>query len=568
MSQARRSYALSKGLCGWLVLWLTGAAAASATDDLLRLVPEDVGFCAVVQDLRDHNARLSASPLIKALRESPLGKAPEFQQLEALDQLFQKQFDTDLAKLRDDVLGDAVVFAYRPGPPGKPQEEQGLVLLHARDAKLLEKLVRKLNDAELQSGKLKELKEDEYQGQKYTRRIKPDGEDLYVIRDGTLVYGTGQTLFRRALARWREDDKGKSPLQKALQSGGPGKPLASVWINPRAFDAEMQQNLKSATGSDAAALANFLRYWKAIDGIVLSVALDADLYVNLTVQARTEALPASAQKFFKALGEPSDLAAKLPPDALLACAGRVQFDALFDMLCEFLPTEDAKTAREKADGFMRAAGGRKLDEVLPYLGPDCALCILAPPAEDKDWFPQTFMALAVQPGTDKDRPVDEAVLDAVNWTASTLVFAHNGLGGNPLSVRSTTLEKLKLKYIDGGDAFPPGLRPAYALQHGYLTVGSSPATLVRAGSILSATTKPSKNQPIFWMSVKHLRKFLTDRRDDVADYLAQKEKTDKKEARKRIDDLVGLMSMLDRVELSCPQSGQLSLQVQMSLPLK
>ena len=83
------------------------------------LVPEDVGFCVVVQDLREHNERLTKSPLVKALGKSAIGKIPELQQVQALDQLFQKQFDIDLGKIRDDVLGDAIVFAYRPGPPGR-----------------------------------------------------------------------------------------------------------------------------------------------------------------------------------------------------------------------------------------------------------------------------------------------------------------------------------------------------------------------------------------------------------------------------------------------------------------
>ena len=33
-----------------------------ATDELLRYVPEEVGFCVVVQDLRGHYANLRASP--------------------------------------------------------------------------------------------------------------------------------------------------------------------------------------------------------------------------------------------------------------------------------------------------------------------------------------------------------------------------------------------------------------------------------------------------------------------------------------------------------------------------
>ncbi|MGH7225793.1 MAG: hypothetical protein ACRELF_21450, partial [Gemmataceae bacterium] len=39
---------------------------------MLRLVPDSVGFCVVVQDLRGHAAALQASPFVEQLRLSPL----------------------------------------------------------------------------------------------------------------------------------------------------------------------------------------------------------------------------------------------------------------------------------------------------------------------------------------------------------------------------------------------------------------------------------------------------------------------------------------------------------------
>jgi hypothetical protein len=564
MSSTRWISSLAVMLCGWACL-----QAASPTDELLRLVPEDVGFCVVVQDLREHGERLGASPFVKQLRLAYLNKSPEWAQVQGLNEFFQKQFEVDLTRIRDDILGDAVVFAYRPGPPGKPQEEQGLILVQARNAELLASLIRKFNEAEINNGKLKEVKEAEFKGEKYFRRIKPGGEELYAIRGGTFVFATREQMLQEVLTRLRQEAKAPTTLQTALQTGAPGKPLASVWINPRAFDAELQQNLKAAKGNDAAALENLLRYWKAIDSVVLSLALDADAYVNVTVQARLEALPASARKFLQTADQASDLPAKLPADALLACAGRLQCDALFEMLSEFLTPEDAKSLREKADGFMRAAGGRKfVDDVLPSLGPDFAVCVTAPPSDDKNWFPHIFLALGVSPGKNKDKPVDEAVLEAINWAATAAVFAYNGLGGNPLTVETMTLDRLKIKYVDGGDGFPPGLRPAFALQHGFLTIGSSPEALREAGEILKAKPAVRERQPIFWMSVKNLRKFLKDRREEITDYLAQKDKIEKTAAAKKIEGVLSLVEWIDRVELTRPQPGQISLRLQLSAALK
>ncbi len=63
-------------LATFLLIALALPAPASAPrDDLLRLVPEDVGFCLVLQDLRVHSDAILRSPFIKKWWESPIGKA-------------------------------------------------------------------------------------------------------------------------------------------------------------------------------------------------------------------------------------------------------------------------------------------------------------------------------------------------------------------------------------------------------------------------------------------------------------------------------------------------------------
>ena len=140
---------------------LAVARAATPADELLRLVPEDVGFCLVVQDLRSHSAAFLQSPFFRRLSEAGFGPAgaPELAKLAEVEKEFKKHLNVDWARLRDDIFGDAVVFAYRPGPPGKPHAEQGLVLVRARDAKLLADLIERLNTLQKVSGDLKELEE-------------------------------------------------------------------------------------------------------------------------------------------------------------------------------------------------------------------------------------------------------------------------------------------------------------------------------------------------------------------------------------------------------------------------
>src|ERR1700693_5917642 len=136
-----RSYRSPSAL--WILLPVTAflfglplagrARAAQARDELLRLVPDDVGFGLVLQDLRRHSQLFLGSPFMEEFRRSPLGlaikNAPQTEKLAAVEKLFQTYLHVDGARLRDDIFGDAMILAYRPGPPGKPELEQGLILI-------------------------------------------------------------------------------------------------------------------------------------------------------------------------------------------------------------------------------------------------------------------------------------------------------------------------------------------------------------------------------------------------------------------------------------------------------
>src|SRR4051812_6839206 len=112
MSRARILWAIGLSILG---AWNVGAA--TPREELLRFVPDDVAFCVVLQDLRGHAARLQTSPFLKQFEGSALGKAlagsSESRLLRRLCRQCESLVGIDLAKVRDDVLGDAVIFAYR-----------------------------------------------------------------------------------------------------------------------------------------------------------------------------------------------------------------------------------------------------------------------------------------------------------------------------------------------------------------------------------------------------------------------------------------------------------------------
>src|SRR5262249_41814698 len=176
-----------------------------ARDRLLRFVPDDVGFCLVVQDLRAHAADLLASPFAAQFRRSAFGASladsAEVRQLAKVEKDLEKLLGVGWAGLRDDVLGDAFVFAYTPGPPDKPELEQGLILVRARSAKTLAALLDKVNAAQKDSGELKALVEREHKGVKYYRRVERKEVNYYLLRGPVLVLTGQEGMLRKAIER-------------------------------------------------------------------------------------------------------------------------------------------------------------------------------------------------------------------------------------------------------------------------------------------------------------------------------------------------------------------------------
>jgi len=226
---------------GLLVALAGRLGAAAPRDELLRFVPADVGFCLVLQDLRGHAADLLASPFVRQLRQSPAGAALRLASWEdwlkqAEEKHLRKHLKIGWKELRDDILGDAVVFAYRPGPPARPEQEQGLILLYARNAKALAGLVDRINEAR-KAGDLLNLEERRYNGATYYRRVERDKPTYYHLCGPVLIFTGQEEMLQRAIDQDRAAPAdAEPPVTRRLRELGFGRSLFVFWLNPRAFD--------------------------------------------------------------------------------------------------------------------------------------------------------------------------------------------------------------------------------------------------------------------------------------------------------------------------------------------
>jgi hypothetical protein len=550
------------------------APKPAAAEELLRFVPPDVAFCLVVRDLRRHAATLSASPFAKALQTpflaGALAASPEWQKLSNADGLLQKYFQISFEQLRDDILGEAVVLAYRPGPPGKPEQEQGLLLIRAPDPNRLATLVDRINTVLKQSGELKSVEVREHAGRKYFHRVERKEENYYYLRGPVLVFSGQEAMIRRALAQEAERTAQESPVGRQLRVLGAASALASVWVNPRAFDADLGTKRAAASGAQAAFLKTFVQCWKALDGIALTFSLTTDIELGLTLRGRPDALPTDVRRFLDEVAGRSDLWARFPDDALFAAGARTSASALLALAGAFQTNEGFDAIKNTFNRGVWATVGRDIiADVLPQIGPDWGVCIRSSARTDKGWFPPLVFAVRVGAGDNK-APVDRALVDALGFWARLAVWGHNQKKKDPMSLKALRQDRLEVRYLASTRGEAMGLQPAYGLAHGYLVLASSPEAFLRFAATTPAPDKTGE-VPLLRMSLKDLRAYLIARRQSLAEVLAEQHGLTVKEAGRNLDNLCAGLKFLDRlkvVQKTTPGQVSLTLRVRPSLPLR
>lgn len=544
-------------------------AADKRDEPLLRLVPDDVGLCLVVQDLRGHAQAFLASPFFERLSASPfagtLRKTHELRKLAAFDRELRSHLDLTTSRIRDDLLGDAVVLAYRPAPSDKPEQEEGLLLVRARDAELLARTIERFNTIQKDSGELKELEARTHKGIAYTCRRERGSSHFYYLQGAVFAFTSQEGIMKRMLERVA--DKEASLLSRQLAKLGVDDALATLWINPRAFDTELELKASQARGPEAFALKKIQSYWKALDGVALSATLGrTDVELALTLSARDGELPDAARKFFAPEEKPSELWSRFPDNAWVTMVARLDVPATLEVFADFFPDEARKELRQGVQRTLGAALGLDIvQDVLPNLGPDWGVCLL-PPAGDRLMFPALIAALRVRPG-DETKPVGRALYDGLHTVGIMAIFAHNKNNADPISLRTDSQDKVEVKYLGSERGQVVGIQPAFALKDGFLLLASTPDVIRR----FQPGARQLEVGTMLQVSVKEMRSFVRQRLDDLSALLAEKHNISKEEAQRRLQTMLSVAQLVDRVTLSrhaAPGRVSIALRIRVQEPLR
>jgi hypothetical protein len=495
------------------------AQEASNRDELVRLVPPETGFCLLVNNLREHARGVQEAPWLKALAASPLGAmfAAAASQLDKVEDRLKQDLHIDWAQLRDDILGDQVILAYRPGPPDRPQDEDGLVLLWARKPDLLKQLIERLNEVQTRERQLDELKAVPFLGKQYFRRSGQGKTHFYFVDGSLLAFSEKEALIKKTIERHQRNAKPSHPLVEQLRRARAGKAPATVWLNPRAFDADLQRKARQNLGPEGQVLQSFLTYWKALDAVILTADVGSAVEVELTLQARTEDLPKSVRRLFSDKAARSELWSRFPADSIVRMAGHLDVEALAETLAELTPPSARSSLTDTSQRLVGASLGIDLaKDVLPNIGPDWGICI-APGSNDSD-LPAMVAALAVRPGK---VAVDQALYKGAQLLTGILVWGYNSNHPDPIRLQSAVLDKVEVHYLTSAKVFPAGFQPAFALKDGYFLLATSPDA-IRSFKKTAAPVFRDGENPIAQMSLSQLSKFIKARRQKVISGIAEK----------------------------------------------
>ncbi len=546
--QSRRPAAWVAVACA--LATLPAPAKADPAGELLRLAPADTSICLVVHDLRGHARELAGSPFADWLEQSPLSQRfadpKELAKITALETFLSAQFGVTPDQLLDDVLGDAVVLAYQPGPPGKPDAESGVLLVRARKPDVLARLVGKLNEFQQKSGEIKAVREKAHRGRPYFEREKAaGGREYYLLRDGVLAFSGQERAVRGVIeqdltAPPASQDPGR--VAAGLRRAGVADTFLACWFDPRGFDADLKAKMAAAKDpGEKAFLTRFADVWAATEAVALYAHPSRGLELGVVAAVDREKLPKEVRDAVPRPGG-SVLWAAVPDDALFAAGGRIDLPRLLAAAGAFLPDDgQAKLKAALEQGLGAAVGRDKLPAVIAGLGPDWAVWATPPRKGDGTWVPGWTAALKLS-----GEGVAPAVLQGLDTAAALVRFAYNREHTDQLELSQESQDGVAVRVLSNGAKFPPGFRPAYAVKQGYLVLASSPESVRR---FAAPAAGPTADPPLLRVSATHLRGYLTEHRAVVAKAVAGWSGKSAKEVEKGLDDLLAVLEAFDKVEL-------------------
>ncbi|HEV3386401.1 MAG TPA: hypothetical protein VG097_16380, partial [Gemmata sp.] len=452
------------------LLFFAGTAQASPRDEILRVAPADAALIVLVQNARDHYRNLSESPFAQWLPTTAIGKklfeSDELKQFHNSGKMIFNELGTTPAALIDDVLGEAVAFAYSPAPNDKPNDERALILIRPRKLEVLSRLIDKMNDLQIRSGELTAVVRKEHGGIEYHERQKPgNGKEYFCFRDEVFAFSGNEAEIKAFIDRDKAVAKlaDKPPeLLDRLKKLDIADAAAVILINPRALDAEVNSKVASAKPDEKRFLSRFAEIWAALDAAALYITLDKNLEFGVSVRFTPGKLPVDAKKWLTGPRDITTAENLIPESALFGFSGQIRATELMEIVVSLAPREAGKQGVSEwiTEVLGPIVGRDKLPLVLDALGPNWAVWAEQP---TKEGVLPTFVGAVEISGEGANRAkAEKALLQAVEFGFNRARVMYNSKHQDQIEIRSEKDPRsmATVTTLVNETGFPPGFAPA------------------------------------------------------------------------------------------------------------
>jgi hypothetical protein len=557
-----------------LTITFAGPLTAQPVDDLLKHVPSGTAVCFVVRDLSGHVKQLNESPFANWFETTAFGKRIlaniDLQKPDEFEKQLKELFGLTPDELIRDVFGDAIVFAYTPGPGGKADRDRALILVKPKKPGVAARVLARLDEMQTQAGELVSVSEEKYGGGAFTVRKKKDGStEAYRQHDGVLAFTSDVASMKGYLDWWAA--KGQpAPVAASLARLKANESFVTIWFDPRAFDDAFREKHKTSDPvADKIASDLIAGIWSAIDDFAIHADLTERLTLRVSMRLAKERMPAAAAGMVPFQTGHSPLWNAIPQDAIFAAAGRFAVATAFARADKLAKAADQPLPSDTVTRDLGPVFGKdKWPAVLEAIGPDWGLWITAPERTDM-WTPDWTFALRVRPDPSKKVDTEKAFLEGIETAAQMARYAYNSSHADQLELKEETIAGQKVRMFVG-DKLPPGVHPCFAVKNGYFVFASMPERIAKFEPP-AVDVNTANESPLIRISGSGLRAYLAKHSEAIAVALAVTQSKPIAEVKAGVALLIESLEPFDKLELTAGQDGdvaRLSLVLTPAKPLK
>ena len=534
-------------------------SAATPRDELLRVAPADTAIVVLVQNARTHYQHVSESPFLEWLPTTAIGKqllgSSDLKQLHQSVGVIVNTLGLSPRELLDDVLGEAVLFAFSPAPPDRPTDDRAIILIRPRKPDVLLKLIGKVNEQQSLSGELKGIIRKKYEGVEYQERQKlGGGSEFYCFKGSVFAFSGIESEIKAFIDRDQRAAAEKeipSELLGRLKKLGIADAAAVVLINPRALDQEVNAKLAGAKPEQKRFHARFAEVWTALDSAAIYLSLDKNIEFGASVRFLPGKLPADAKKWLTGPRNVTTAECLIPDRAMFGIAGQFRAIQLIDLIASLAPIEkDKPGVKEWIEGSLGPILGKdKLPLVMESLGPNWALW--AEPPVEKGILPVVVAAVEITGDGEALAKSEKALSQAIEFGFQTARIAYNAKHVDQIEVKEEKNPRTGsvITTLINDKGFPPGFNPSFAIVDRYLVIASSP-------SAIRTFEKPAlKDYPnpgystVAKFSGQHSREYLLANAPHLAKFLSDLGVGEEKTLSEQLGALASVLELIDTADV-------------------